>query len=171
LKSESSIGAILPADALAAQCTPFRKTQETNWLVAFHQDLAIPVRTRIDSPELSTWSKKEGVDFVQPPPSVLCNLLAVRVHLDDCTEHNGGLRVVPGSHRFGRLSPQQAEQLRKSRGEMTCIAPAGAVLLMRPLLLHASSKSTSGASRRILHYLFGPRALPFGLDWHAARLP
>jgi hypothetical protein len=42
------------------------------------------------------------------------------------------------------------------------------VLVMRPLLLHASSKATSLTPRRVLHFLFGPPSLPLGLEWQWA---
>jgi hypothetical protein len=31
--------------------------------------------------------------------------------------------------------------------------------------LHASSKATGTSRRRVLHFVFGPRALPYGLEW------
>jgi ectoine hydroxylase-related dioxygenase (phytanoyl-CoA dioxygenase family) len=102
--------------------------------------------------------------FVQPPPSVLEHLVAVRLHIDDSSAENGPLRVVPGSHRSGRLPGAEQVALR-SGGEVACIAPRGGVVAMKPLLLHASSKSTSSRPRRVLHYLYGPRELPFGLGW------
>ena len=42
-------------------------------------------------------------------------------------------------------------------------------MLMRPLLLHASSKATGASRRRVLHFVFGPPALPHGLAWVRAR--
>ena len=41
----------------------------------------------------------------------------------------------------------------------------GFAVLMRPLLLHASSKATGASRRRVLHFLFGPRQLLLGLAW------
>lgn len=38
-------------------------------------------------------------------------------------------------------------------------------MAMRPLLLHASSKATGTSWRRVLHFVFGPAALPHGLAW------
>ena len=61
--------------------------------------LSFPVAEQADSPECSGWSEKEGEVFCQPPVSVLQSTLAVRIHIDDCDESNGALRVVPGSHR------------------------------------------------------------------------
>ena len=39
------------------------------------------------------------------------------------------------------------------------------MMLMRLLLLHASSKATGASRRRVLHFLFGPPRLPLGLAW------
>ncbi|WP_182990142.1 hypothetical protein [Massilia sp. Se16.2.3] len=36
---------------------------------------------------------------------------------------------------------------------------------MRPLVLHASSKASGTSLRRVLHIVFGPPALPYGLRW------
>src|SRR5262249_5487832 len=104
LASHHEIRALLPSAAVAVQCTIFDKTPAKNWFVPFHQDLSIPVRARVESPECRAWSRKEGQWFVQPPEEVLGQLVAVRVHLDASPADNGPLRVVPGSHRFGRLT-------------------------------------------------------------------
>ena len=156
---------MLPTDAAAVQCTLFDKSPQKNWLVSLHQDLSIPVREQVDSPACSGWSAKEGKVFVQPPAWVVEQLVAVRVHLDACPADAGELRVVPGSHAFGRLGADAAEKLRKERGEILVTARRGEALVMRPLLLHASSKATAPRARRILHFVFGPAELPLGLKW------
>jgi len=168
LKHHVRIGPMLPRDAVAVQCTLFEKSEETNWLVALHQDLSIPVQERVSGPECSGWSQKEGLVYVQPPVAVLQTLTAVRVHLDECMSDNGPLRIVPGSHRHGRLSAEAATALRNLSGERECIAHRGDVLAMRPLILHASSKARAARPRRVLHFLFGPEALPCGLRWRRA---
>ena len=168
LRRHFGIARRLPQDAMAVQCTLFAKSPQHNWLVALHQDLAVPVRERVESSQSRGWSEKEGMLFVQPRLAVLEQLVAVRLHLDDCTAENGAVSVVPGSHRFGRLASPQAQELRSSTGEVVCPVRAGGVLLMRPLLLHASSKSTSETPRRVLHFVFGPPRLPDGLAWHLA---
>lgn len=168
LRRHFGIARRLPQEAVAVQCSLFAKSPQQNWLVALHQDLAVPVRERVESSQSSGWSEKDGLLFVQPRLGVLEQLLAVRLHLDDCTAENGALRLVPGSHRFGRLGSQQAQDLRSSTGEVLCAVRAGGVLLMRPLLLHASSKSRTEAPRRVLHFVFGPPRLPDGLSWHLA---
>lgn len=156
---------LLPDGRAAVQCTYFSKSTSNNWLVALHQDLGIPVAARVDDARLSGWSEKDGVVHVQPPADVLETLVAVRVHLDDCGENDGPLRVVPGSHRHGRLAPDDENRLRDARGLTVCTARRGDALVMRPLLLHASSKASGPSRRRVLHYVFGPRELPYGLRW------
>jgi len=153
---------------IAVQCTYFSKSPSRNWLVALHQDLSIPVRERVAGTPCAGWSQKEGTWFCQPPPELLSRLVAVRVHLDDSTEKNGPLRVVPGSHRLGRISPEAALEHRSRLGEVCCVVPRRGILAMRPLLLHASSKSVIESPRRVLHFVFGPAQLPWGLGWRHA---
>lgn len=159
---------ILPVDSVAVQCTLFDKSPAKNWLVSLHQDLSIPVRARVAAAECSGWSEKEGVVFVQPPVAILEQLVAVRLHIDDCPEESGPLRVVPGSHGFGRLDADRANALRAARGEVIVAVERGGVLVMRPLILHASSKASAPKPRRVLHFVFGPPQLPFGLEWQWA---
>src|SRR5205814_9752726 len=144
-----------PATAVAVQCTLFDKSPARNWLVALHQDLSIPVRERITHPDCTGWSEKEGVLFVQPPLSVLESLVAVRVHLDECGPGTGPLRVVPGSHRHGRLSKSEARHQQQTTGEFECFLKRGDALLIRQLLLLASSKARVPSRRRVLHFRFG----------------
>jgi len=169
LQADPQLSPMLPTHAQVVQCTLFVKSVEKNWLVSLHQDLSIPVSERVDSTQCSGWSQKEGDLFVQPPISVLQDVVAFRVHLDDCDEGNGALRVVPGSHRLGRLTTSAAIRERDHRGERTVAVPRGGILAMRPLLLHASSKASSDAPRRVLHFVFGPPDLPEGLSWPARK--
>lgn len=165
IRRHPRVAELIPPDYVAAQCLWFEKSVSTNWLVALHQDLGIPVAARSDDPALSGWSEKAGVLHVQPPVELLEQLIAIRLHLDDCDAGDGPLRVVPGSHRLGRLDPEAASRCRAERGEVACVAARGSVMAMRPLLLHASSRATGGSQRRVLHFLFGPRVLPHGLRW------
>jgi ectoine hydroxylase-related dioxygenase (phytanoyl-CoA dioxygenase family) len=158
----------MPIEAVPVQCTLFVKTIEKNWLVSLHQDLSIPVAERVSNPACSGWSEKEGRVFVQPPMSVPDTILAVRIHLDACDDSNGALRVVPGSHRLGRLTALEARKVRDARGETSVAVPRGGAMLMRPLLLHASSKTSVDKVRRVLHFVFGPAKLPGDLRWPCA---
>jgi ectoine hydroxylase-related dioxygenase (phytanoyl-CoA dioxygenase family) len=166
IRQSPTLSALIPDDYVAVQCTYFEKSLGHNWLVPLHQDLSIPVAQRVDYPGLNGWSLKEDALYVQAPLNVLQQLVAVRVHLDDCGVTDGALRVVPGSHLHGVLTPEAAIDLRDAGAEVECTVQHGGVLAMRPLLLHSSSKSTGRSRRRVLHYLFGPSKLPFGLQWH-----
>jgi hypothetical protein len=168
LRDLPAIAALLGDSRTAIQCTYFAKVSSRNWLVALHQDLSIPVAARAADAPCKAWSEKEGTWFCQPPADFLAQLVAVRVHLDDSTEANGPLRVVPGSHRLGRIASQEVAAHRRRLGEVACVAPRRSLVAMRPLLLHASSKSASEAPRRVLHYVFGPPELPWGLRWKHA---
>ena len=168
LRNDARIRSLLPRSAVAVQCTLFDKSPTKNWLVSLHQDLSIPVASRVDDPGLSGWSEKEGQLYVQPPVSVLERLVAVRVHIDDSTSENGALRVVPESHLQGRVDQTQAVSLREQHGETVVPVGRGGVLVMRPLILHASSKANTPSSRRVLHFVFGPPSLPLGLEWQWA---
>ncbi len=168
IKAHPAIAPLLPTAAVAVQCTLFEKSTEKNWAVASHQDLSIPVRDRIDAPECTGWAFKEGAHYTQPPAAVLSDVVAIRVHLDACPPGTGPLRLTPGSHQSGRLAANDIERLRAQYGEIECAAGRGAALVMRPLLLHASSRITGSGVRRVLHFLFGPPTLPHGLHWHTA---
>lgn len=165
LRAHARVAHAIPRTHLAVQCTSFEKSVERNWLVPVHQDLAIPVAARIDHPALGAWSNKGGTWFVQPPPEVLASLVALRLHIDDCGADDGPLHVVAASHRQGRIDEARAVAWRNERGSVACPMARGGALLMRPLLLHASSKATGASRRRVLHFVFGPPALPFGLAW------
>jgi hypothetical protein len=168
LRKHPLLAPLLPAGFAAVQCTYFEKSASRNWLVPVHQDLSIPVAARVEHPGLSGWSEKEGALHVQPPVELLRQLVALRLHIDTCGDEDGPLRVVPGSHLKGRMEEQAAATARHSQAEVVCTLGRGGVMAMRPLLLHASSKSTGSSRRRVLHFLFGPRLLPFGLQWQQA---
>ncbi len=146
----------------------FDKHRDANWKVAWHQDLTIAVRERIEVEGFGPWSLKAGIEHVQPPVSILQSMLALRVHLDDTDEANGALQVLPGSHLHGRLSAHQIQSLKQGGRPVTCPVPRGGVMLMRPLLLHASSAAESPRHRRVLHFEYSASNLPGGLSWYDA---
>jgi hypothetical protein len=156
----------LPSEPIAVRAIYFAKSSETNWLVPWHQDLTLALRARVEVSGFGPWSMKDGVPHVQPPIEFLQQMLTIRLHLDDADESNGALRVLPGSHRLGRLSSGRIQEIRSQQGDFLCAVSAGDALLMRPLLLHASSRSTSKGHRRVLHIEYAAFALPDELDWH-----
>jgi ectoine hydroxylase-related dioxygenase (phytanoyl-CoA dioxygenase family) len=93
-------------------------------------------------------------------------MLTLRVHLDECGEENGPLKVRPGTHLFGRLSGERIHALSAGIPEEVCCVNAGGVLAMRPLLLHASGSAAKPRHRRVIHLEFAPNdLLPSGLEW------
>lgn len=165
LRQHPDVAAVVSNDFVAVQCTYFEKSVERNWLVPVHQDLSIPVASRVEHDALRGWSEKEGGLFVQPPTELLEQLVAIRVHLDPCLETDGPLQIVAGTHRYGRIGADEARHYRDTGEVVSCSMAQGDALLMRPLVLHASSKADGSSRRRVLHFVFGPRVLPFGLAW------
>ena len=143
----------------------FDKIEGANWKVPWHQDVTIAVANCVEAVGFGPWSTKSGVLHVQPPASVMESMVSVRLHLDECDESNGALRVIPGSHRLGKVREGEIPALRAAKREVVCAARAGSALLMRPLLLHASSASESPAHRRIIHLDFSSARLPGGMRW------
>lgn len=150
--------------AFAVRATFFDKVPGANWVLGMHQDSVISVRQPVDHPDFRSWSKKAGVWQVQPPAGILAAMLAVRIHLDDCGTKNGALRVIPGSHRQGWVD-DEVDAWRQRAGEVVCEVEAGGVLVLSPLLLHASSPAEAPVHRRVIHLEFTASELPGGLEW------
>jgi ectoine hydroxylase-related dioxygenase (phytanoyl-CoA dioxygenase family) len=156
---------VLGPAAVVRKATLFDKTPGANWKVPWHQDLTIAVAERQEAEGFTAWSVKEGVQHVQPPAEILEQVLAIRVHLDYAGPDNGALRVIPGSHRQGRLSDEALASLRAEIPEEICTVAAGDLHLYYPLLLHASSASQNAGHRRVLHLEYSAAKLPAGLAW------
>jgi len=137
--------------AIPYKATLFDKSADSNWRVSWHQDLALPIRRRVDTPAWGPWTEKGGRLHAIAPAQALQSVIALRVHLDDSLAENGPLRVLPGTHGLGRLSDDRIAVLARETDPVACVVQAGGVIAMRPLLLHASSKSTTGAARRVIH--------------------
>lgn len=144
----------------------FDKSPQTNWLVSWHQDLTIALAAKCDVAGYGPWSVKAGVPHAQAPAEALQEMITLRLHLDDTDASNGALKVLPGSHQHGILSSQDIHNWQAHHLPAVCEAAAGDVMLMRPLLLHASSKSQADRHRRILHIEYAGFTLPQGLQWH-----
>jgi ectoine hydroxylase-related dioxygenase (phytanoyl-CoA dioxygenase family) len=146
----------LAATLIGEQVTPFRatlfdKSAVSNWLVAWHQDTALPVRQRVDDARWGPWSMKGGLLYALAPASALEMVVALRVHLDDSTPANGPLRVLPGTHAGGVLTHDEIQTMATTITPVACVASAGGVVTMRPLVVHSSSKASGTESRRVLH--------------------
>jgi ectoine hydroxylase-related dioxygenase (phytanoyl-CoA dioxygenase family) len=145
------------------RATLFDKSPAANWLVVWHQDTALPMRERIAVPGWGPWSTKGGVLYAHAPAWALEQVVALRVSLDDSTATNGPLRVLPGTHTSGVLTDDEIARHAKDAPAVDCVASRGGVVAMRPLTIHASSKSTDAAPRRVLHIEYA-RALDLGGD-------
>ncbi|HEV8428890.1 MAG TPA: phytanoyl-CoA dioxygenase family protein [Pyrinomonadaceae bacterium] len=161
----SIVEPILGREARVVRGIYFDKHKDANWKVAWHQDMTIAVRERSEVDGYGPWSIKAGIHHVQPPGSVLENMLTLRIHLDQADETNGALRVLPGTHKHGRLDTSQIDYWKRQREAVTCAVRKGGVLLMRPLLLHSSGAAVNPGHRRMLHFEYSSIELPGGLRW------
>jgi len=139
----------------------FDKPQLSNWYVASHQDLTISVQDKADVPGFGPWTIKQKQYGVQPPVEYLENIFTLRIHLDAAGVENGALKVRPGSHRRGIIRAKSEEE----REEVVCSVERGGVMLMKPLLVHRSSRTTNGQRRRVIHIEFSSLELPNPLLW------
>jgi hypothetical protein len=163
------VAPILGEAAFCFRATLFDKHDAANWLVAWHQDRVVPVRERIDdAPGYANWSQKPGDGtFVEPPAAVLAELLAIRVDLDGSALANGGLRVIAGSHHDVVLSRVRIDDIVATATPAQPEVPPSGALRLRPLLLHASSRSLAGGHRRIVHLEFAAEELPDPVRYRA----
>jgi ectoine hydroxylase-related dioxygenase (phytanoyl-CoA dioxygenase family) len=142
---------VLGDDAFPFKATLFDKSPDANWLITWHQDTALPLCEKVEALGWGPWSTKEGIIYSHAPASALERVVALRIHLDDSDQGNGPLRVISGSHRYGVLSDQQVETIVGKVEHVTCLIKQGGIIVMRPLIIHASSKSQSEDPRRVLH--------------------
>lgn len=156
---------VLGAEAVPVRGILFDKTPGANWKVPWHQELTIAVAEKKEVNGFGPWSVKASVLHVQPPAHVLENMLSIRIHLDPCGPDNGALKVVAGSHRRGRISETDVAQIVSESRVTVCGVNAGDALLMKPLLLHASSASATPGHRRVIHIDYSASMLPGTLKW------
>jgi hypothetical protein len=154
----------LGADFGLVRVLYFDKPPGRSWSLPWHKDMTIAVRdNQLPSDRFRKPTFKAGVPHVEAPLELLQQMLTARIHLDDVTEENGPLRVLPGSHHTGKtlqIGETPPCAIHAGRGD---------VLLMRPLLAHCSGASDAETDkhRRILHLEFaGVRNLEDGYRWH-----
>jgi ectoine hydroxylase-related dioxygenase (phytanoyl-CoA dioxygenase family) len=119
--------------------------------VAWHKDAALPLRERGDVAGWGPWSVKDGVNYAHAPAQALERILALRVHLDSSTAEHGPLRVLPGTHTRGVLTDDEIHSIAEPGTGVNCLMPLGGVIARRPLVIHASKKSRTENTRRVLH--------------------
>jgi hypothetical protein len=141
----------------------FDKPGESNWFVAWHQDLTISVNQKLPVEGYGPWTVKPDQYAVQPPTDILQSIYTLRIHLDDTDEQNGALKVLPGSHAKGVYRADSIDL--NETPDVSCRVKKGGVMIMRPLLMHASGRSSNGHNRRVIHLEFSDRSLAGGLEW------
>ncbi|MFK7982094.1 MAG: phytanoyl-CoA dioxygenase family protein [Saprospiraceae bacterium] len=128
----------------------FDKPPAANWIVPWHQDLTITTNQKVLHAGYAKWRLKNGVHYVHPPIEILENIVTIRIHLDNCSLENGALSVIPGSHRNGIDKKLDFTQEKP----VICEVEKGGLLLMKPLLFHASKRTTNNLNRRVIHLEF-----------------
>ena len=141
----------------------FDKPAQSNWFVAYHQDLNISVDQKVELENFGSWTVKQNQFGVQPPLDILKNIITIRIHLDNTDEHNGALKVVPGSHLKNIYRPETIDW--NSETETSCNVPEGGIMIMKPLLLHSSNRTKNNQKRRVIHLEFSNLELPRELKW------
>jgi ectoine hydroxylase-related dioxygenase (phytanoyl-CoA dioxygenase family) len=155
----------LACSPIPFRATLFDKSPIANWKVAWHQDTALPLTQPKEIDGWGPWSMKDGIHYAHAPTRALQKVVALRVQLDPSTAANGPLRVIPGTHSLGVLSDDAVSEIAHERESVECLGGAGSVLMMHPLLIHASSKSKSNVPRRVLHIAYASTlAIDNGMD-------
>jgi hypothetical protein len=139
----------------------FDKPDHFNWFVAWHQDLTINIKDKREVDGFGKWTKKSDEVAVRPPIEILRDNFTIRVHLDDTDATNGALKVIPGAAHI----IHRPESIQTGKSPIICSVKSGGVMLMSPLLLHSSNRTTSGRRRRVIHLEFSKANLPGGLIW------
>jgi len=169
LGSAGSLGA-LAAQAAGVGAKPVRllyfdKTAQANWAVPWHQDRTIAVSHRAEIDGYGPWTRKDGIDHVEPPLSILAGMLTLRLFLDDCGEEDGPLEVALASHRRGRISSSDLAEVVGQSAVFVGTGKAGDVLVMKSLAVHRSKRAAVPAHRRVLHVDYSAVDLPSPLGW------
>ena len=143
------------------RATLFDKSASANWLVAWHQDTALPMRAKVEAPGWGPWSTKGGILYAHAPASALARVVALRVSLDPSTDANGPLRVLPGTHGsacwtlressdWQRARTGQLHRRRRRRGRHAAARAARVVEV-------DERRPAAGAAHRVRgHDRFGP---------------
>jgi hypothetical protein len=156
---------LLGPAARPVRAIAFDKTAGRNWLVPWHQDRTIAVDRRDDGADVRCWTVKNGVNHCEPPVGLLERMVTLRWHLDAVGPEDGCIRVLPGSHRLGRLVAADIRKLLADVPAMDVPVPAGSVFVMSPLLVHSSRKRVTEGRRRVLHVELAAGDPPAPLRW------
>ncbi|MBV6880035.1 phytanoyl-CoA dioxygenase family protein [Epilithonimonas ginsengisoli] len=157
------INEIFGNDYFVVKSIYFDKPEKSNWYVSYHQDLTISVDKKLDLEGFGPWTTKQNQFAVQPPIDYLKNIFTIRIHLDDTDENNGALKVVPNSHSKEIYRPETIDW--NVETEEICSVNKGGIMIMKPLILHGSNRTTNYQKRRVIHIEFSNMELPEEINW------
>jgi len=163
-KNLQQIVRTIDKNAFLTKAIYFDKPQQKNWYVSWHQDVPINVTEKIATDGYTSWTKEKEINSVCPPEDLVRNIFSIRIHLDDTNHENGALKVIPGSHQK-RLSDEQIQTITENSIPYVCEVNAGGIQIIKPLLLHSSSKAINQKRRRVIHLEFSSEELLGELDW------
>lgn len=162
-KLKSVISSIAGEDFFIVKSIYFDKPETSNWFVAYHQDLTISVDNKENIEGFGPWTTKHNQFAVQPPLEFLENIFTIRIHLDETDENNGALKVVDESHSKQIYRPETIDW--NIEKESFCSVKSGGIMLMKPLLLHGSNRTSNQKRRRVIHIEFSNMSLPNQINW------
>lgn len=97
-------------------------------------------------------------EAIAPDDFVVCNSIWL---LDEFTSLNGATRLVPGTHRGGRLPREtMADPMAPHPDERLLLGPAGTVAIFNAHLWHGGTLNRSALRRRAMHAYFCRRDQP-----------
>ena len=131
--------------------------------MAYHQDLTISVDKKVEIENYENWTTKQNQFAVQPPKEILEQNFTIRIHIDKTTKENGALKVLNKSHKKGMVRTENIEL--ENETETICEVEKGGIMIMKPLIFHASNKTTNNERRRVIHIEFSNQKLPNELEW------
>lgn len=125
------IAAVIPETFKLSSLNARAPQPESDWVQPLHCDAAaIP-------DERGNW---------------VCNVIWI---LDDFTAENGATRLIPGSHKWGKL-PQEvmADPMAAHPQEIQLLSQAGSVAVINTHAWHGGTANRSGGPRRCLHAFY-----------------
>ena len=153
---------ICGTDYFLSKAIYFNKQNRSNWFVGYHQDISIGVEKKIIANGYAHWTRKKDLLGVIPPVTILESIVTFRIHLDNVNDNNGALKIIEKSHQKGIIRIDENFDPSPFGREVICNARQGQVMLMKPLLLHASDRLISKSDRRIIHLEFCNKDIPMG---------
>lgn len=126
--------------------------------------MTINLKEKREALGFKNWRTTSERTVVQPTRAILENIFTIRIHLDDCKKENGALRVIEDSHKNGVITIKDWI-VQKEGIERICEVGKGGILIMKPLILHASKRTENQKNRRVIHIEFSDVKLPSELEW------